>query len=104
MSGFDAALAHHRAGRLQQAEAAYRKVIEKAPEHAQALFLQGAICLASQRAEEALALSRRAAALYPDNALYLSNLGEAQRRLGHLEEATEVLVRAVTLRSMPTSG
>jgi hypothetical protein len=28
-TGFDSALEHHRAGRLAQAEAAYRKVIEK---------------------------------------------------------------------------
>ena len=33
------ALAHHRAGRLDHAEAIYRKLIQRTPEHAQALFL-----------------------------------------------------------------
>jgi len=97
-SSYDDALEHHRAGRAQQAEAGYRRVIEKAPEHAQALFLLGAICLASQRWEEALSLTQRALSCSPDNAHYLCNLGEALRRLGKVDEAVAVLLRAVTLK------
>jgi predicted O-linked N-acetylglucosamine transferase (SPINDLY family) len=96
--GYEDALAHHRAGRLDHAEAIYRKLIQKAPEHAQALFLLGAICLASQRWEEALSFAQRAVSLEPDNAHFLCNLGEALRRLGKTEAAVTVLLRAVTLR------
>ncbi|HEY3667438.1 MAG TPA: tetratricopeptide repeat protein, partial [Polyangiaceae bacterium] len=97
-TGYEDALAHHRAGRLDHAEAIYRKLIQKAPEHAQALFLLGAICLASQRWEEALSFAQRAVSLEPDNAHFLCNLGEALRRLGKTESAVTVLLRAVTLR------
>ena len=97
-SSFDAAMEHHRAGRMQHAEALYRKVIAETPNHGQALFLLGAVCLGSQRLEEAAILTERAIALTPDNAPYLSNLGEALRRLGRLDEAAATLVRAVNLR------
>ncbi len=95
---FDAAMEQHRAGRMEHAEALYRKAISKTPDHAQALFLLGAICLGSQRVEEAVTLTERAVALTPDNPHYSSNLGEALRRLGRLDEAAAVLVRAVNLR------
>ncbi len=95
---FDAAMEHHRAGRMDHAEALYRKVISETPAHAQALFLLGAVCLGSQRLEEAVILTERAVALTPDNPYYSSNLGEALRRLGRLDEAAAVLVRAVNLR------
>ena len=97
-SGFDRAVEHHRAGRVEQAEALYRKVVEQSPQHDRALFLLGALCLASQRFEEALSFSRRAAQADAHNAHYLSNWGEALRRLGRLEEAAEVLVQAVSRR------
>lgn len=97
-SGFDRAVEHHRAGRVEQAEALYRKVVEQSPQHDRALFLLGALCLASQRFEEALSFSRRAAQADAHNAHYLCNWGEALRRLGRLEEAAEVLVQAVSRR------
>ena len=90
---FDDALSHHRAGRLQQAEARYRSVLASTPDHAQASFLLGALCLDSQRPDEALTLSLRAAALDPNNAHYHSNCGEALRRLGQFERAAEVCAR-----------
>jgi len=102
---FDDALSHHRAGRLQQAEARYRAVLASTPDHAQANFLLGALCLDSQRLDEALTLSLRAAELDPNNAHYHSNCGEALRRLGQFERAAEELVRAVSLKpDMPEAS
>lgn len=95
---FEAALQHHRAGRLDHAEAIYRHVVEREPANEQAVFLLGALCLGSERAEEALRLLERARDLAPANAHYLSNLGEAYRRLGRAQEAADVLVKAVALR------
>jgi predicted O-linked N-acetylglucosamine transferase (SPINDLY family) len=104
-TGFDSALEHHRAGRLARAEALYLKVIENDAQHDQVLFLLGALCLASQRLEQALSFCQRAAALSPNNPQYLSNFGEALRRQGQLEAAAEVLTRAVALRpELPESS
>jgi tetratricopeptide (TPR) repeat protein len=40
---FAAAVAHHQAGRLPQAEACYRQVLAAQPDHADALQLMGVI-------------------------------------------------------------
>jgi protein O-GlcNAc transferase len=95
---FDAAVQHHRAGRLDHAEAIYRHVVEREPDNEQAVFLLAALCLGSARSEEAAQLLERAQRLAPTNAHYLSNLGEAYRRLGRAQEAADTLVKAVALR------
>lgn len=95
---FEVALQHHRAGRLDHAEAIYRQVVVREPEHEQATFLLGALCLSSNRTEEALGLLQHACRLSPGNAQYLSNLGEALRRLGRTQDAADTLVKAVALR------
>ena len=58
---FETALQHHRAGRLDHAEAIYRHVVEREPANEQAAFLLGALCLGSDRADAALQLLERAA-------------------------------------------
>jgi tetratricopeptide repeat protein len=40
-TNLQAALAHHRAGRIDQAEALYRKMLDAAPNHPQALRMLG---------------------------------------------------------------
>ena len=59
------ALEHHRAGRLRQAEAGYRALLDASPDDADARI--GSACCSSRpgRAEQALPCSERAAALRP---------------------------------------
>jgi predicted O-linked N-acetylglucosamine transferase (SPINDLY family) len=94
---FEQALEHHRAGRTAEAEALYRRLLEREPEHHQALYLSSVIALAAGRFEPALELVRRASELSPTNAVYLTNQGETERRLGRLDAAAATLVRAVAL-------
>jgi protein O-GlcNAc transferase len=97
VSHFQAALEHHRRGRLVDAEREYQRVPPGDPNHASALFLLGAIALQSERLALAVDALSRAAALAPDNAACHSNLGEAYRRLGRAEDAMNALVRAMSL-------
>jgi len=79
--------AHHRAGRLADAEAIFRQVLAVVSPHPGILHSLGMIALETGRYEEALPLISQAIALSPKKAVYHSNLGEAYRRLGRFDEA-----------------
>jgi len=78
---------HHRDGRLEIAEEIYRRVLETAPQHADALHMLAV--LASRRGDhgDALSLFEQAAALKPGDGRILNNLGAAYRATGQLAEA-----------------
>jgi predicted O-linked N-acetylglucosamine transferase (SPINDLY family) len=84
---FEAALLHHRAGRLAEAERGYRDLLQRAPEHADSLNLLGVIALQTGNLEAAFALVQRAVALRPDAAVCRNNLGQVLERLGRDDEA-----------------
>ncbi|HYC03481.1 MAG TPA: tetratricopeptide repeat protein [Azospirillaceae bacterium] len=94
-----AGLAHHQAGRLPEAEAAYRRVLAMAPQHAGALQMMGVVAL--QRGTPALAveLLAQAARLDATSVSCLANLAAALRAAGRLEEALAACARALTLDS-----
>ena len=71
------AFAHHRAGRLQKAEAGYRRALEAAPEHPDALHLLGVVARQSKRPDAAVQLIRQAIAVMPDVPEFHANLGNA---------------------------
>lgn len=77
------------AGRLAEAEAAYRQVLAKAPGNAAAY--QGLALLAHQvgKGEQAAELMAAAVARAPAVAAYRRNLGELYRRLGRTDAAVE---------------
>jgi tetratricopeptide (TPR) repeat protein len=62
-----AGLAHHQAGQLAAAEAAYRSVLARDPEQPSALYLCGVLLLATGRTAEAERLLAAAAAVRPDH-------------------------------------
>jgi protein O-GlcNAc transferase len=62
---FDLALQHHNAGRLQEAENLYRKLLAQHPNHASALNSLGLLALGAGRNEMAVDLFRRAISLMP---------------------------------------
>lgn len=94
---FARALEHHRAGRLAEAERAYRRILEIEPEHADSLHLLGIIALQTGHLESALALVGRAAALRPDAAACRNNLGQILDRLGRHDEALRSYAAAIEL-------
>lgn len=92
-----AGIDHHRAGRLAQAKAAYREILNIQPSNADALNLLGVVAHQGGRAEQAVELIGRALKLKPDVPLYYNNLGAALRALGHDERAANHYGRAVEL-------
>jgi predicted O-linked N-acetylglucosamine transferase (SPINDLY family) len=104
-------------GKLEEAVACYRRALELRPEHATAHSNLGAAFHIQGKLEEAVACYRRALELRPDYVLLpgvvgpsaragessrgavklLSNLGNALRDLGRLDEAVVCLRRALDL-------
>jgi predicted O-linked N-acetylglucosamine transferase (SPINDLY family) len=87
------AIEHHEAGRLQQAEAIYRKL----PNNADALNLSGVIAYQTGRHEQALELIRKAIRANPANASYHFNLGLSYRALDRIGDARMCYQKAVAL-------
>ena len=87
----------HRAGRLDEAEAIYRRVIKAHPEHAEALHLLGLVRHQGGRSEDAVGLIERAIACDAAIARYHNSLGVALYDLGRIDEAEASYRRALTL-------
>src|SRR5215469_15753355 len=73
---------HHRAGRLDRAETMYRRVLQSAPEHVDALHDLGVIAQARGRHEDAVQLISQALAGAPGLAEAHLDLGSALRASG----------------------
>jgi protein O-GlcNAc transferase len=99
MSDIDQALAHHQAGRLLQAEAIYRQILQAQPDDADALHLLGVIAHQRGEHEDAVTRIRHAIRINPRVAEYHNNLGEALRALGQLPAATTAYQEALRLRA-----
>src|SRR5947207_6405400 len=94
-SEFQVAFEHHQAGRLAEAEAIYRKILETNSKHVDCLHLLGVIWLQLGRIDEAIGLLQQALDLNPDFAEAHNNLGvalqkrrETEQALPHWEKAT----------------
>lgn len=92
------AIAQHQAGNLDQAAVIYRRILDVAPSHADALHLLGLVASSQGRHREAVSLIGQAVNADPAQPVYLANLGLALGRNGRHEEAIEVLRRSLTLR------
>src|ERR1700739_4580404 len=92
-----AGFVHHRAGRLDRAQALYRRVLEKDPDHAEALHLLGVVAYQRGDAASGIALIERALPELEDLPEVHLNLGNALREAGRLEEATGSYRRAIAI-------
>lgn len=93
----EAGLAHHQAGRLDQAEAVYKAVLAAEPGNADALHFSGVIAFQRGDAGAAVSLISAALARNPDNAPAHNNLGNALAAQGELERAIGSYREAVRL-------
>jgi SAM-dependent methyltransferase/Flp pilus assembly protein TadD len=91
-----AAVQHHQAGQLAEADCLYAEVLAAEPNNAHALHLRGVLAHATGRHEEAVVLIGRALALgeQPD---FHYNLGLALSALGRRREAADHWARAVAV-------
>lgn len=93
---FVAGSIYERQKKYDQAEAAFRKVLQTDPRNATALnYLGYMLADRGTRLEEALSLIRKAVALDPQNGAYLDSLGWVYFRLGNYEMAEENLRKAI---------
>ena len=93
-----AALEHHRAGRLVEAEAIYRRVLQADPRQPDALHLLGMLALETGNAPAAHQLISQAIAHDPRAGVFRANLGLVLDRLGRRDEAMLALREALRLQ------
>lgn len=93
----DAAVGHHSAGRLHEAELLYRQVIAESPRHPVALHLLGVIAHQVGMNDAAAELIEAALAVKPDYAEAHNNLGTVLQALGRAEEAAAAYRTAVAI-------
>lgn len=97
---FQAALAHHQAGRLPQAEGLYQKVIQEAANHPDTPHFHrnlGDVRLAQGKLDAAAGSYRQALLLKPDYAGAYLNLGVTLHAQGNFDAAVESYGKAIAL-------
>jgi len=95
---WNAAVAHHQAGRLDEAAAMYRKVLAASPQHFDAKHLLGVVALQTGRLDEAAGLIAEALAINPKFAAAHNNLGNVWLRKGRDAEAAICFQKAVQIQ------
>ena len=97
-SSADAA-ALFRAGKLAEAEGAYRAIVEREPRNAAAVHALGFILATTGRRDAGLELLNRSVALDPRNASFLDNRAQVLMQAGRDAEALRDLEEAVAIES-----
>ncbi|MGH8670477.1 MAG: tetratricopeptide repeat protein [Burkholderiales bacterium] len=95
---FGAALQHHQAGRLAQAEALYRRVLAVQPRNAAVLNLLGIVVSQTGRHDDAANLIGSAIEVDPKLADYHHNLGNVLRDQGKFEDAAAAYRHALQIK------
>ena len=93
----NAALQHHQAGRLQQAEVVYRRVLAQYPDQPDALHWLGILARQVGRNDAALGLIGRAVHLAPTVPAYQHNYGEMWLAAGEPAQAAIAFRKAMQL-------
>ncbi|MGA8148514.1 MAG: tetratricopeptide repeat protein, partial [Gallionellaceae bacterium] len=92
------AIEHHQAGRLPEAEAIYRQILQVEPGHPDALHLLGMLAHQVGRKEIAVELIGKAIKVNPSEPMYHNNLGMALETQGKLDAAAECFCKALLLK------
>ena len=92
------ALQHHQSGRLQQAEAIYREILQVQPDHPDALHLLGVIAHQGGLYDLAIERISHAISLNPKVGEFHLNIGEAYRAQGKLDDAVASYQQALALK------
>lgn len=93
-----AAVKHHQAGQLQNAEHIYRQVLDIDPNNADVNHLLGVIAHQVGQNDEAIHLIRKAIKGKPDYVEAHYNLGNALKDQGRMEEAAASYRKAITIK------
>ena len=88
----------YRAGKHEEAQVIYRRVLQMQPDHPDALHLLGVARRQSGKPKEAIELIRRAIAVRPGNPVYVSNLGTAFEAAEDNDNAMAAYRRAIQMK------
>ncbi len=88
---------HQQAGRLIEAEAAYRQALELSPQHAETLHLLGLITYRQQRFPEALQYLHAAVEQKASSPVYWFNLGVVSHKSSRAQDAAAAYRKAIAL-------
>jgi predicted TPR repeat methyltransferase len=91
------AMRAHQEARVDDARLAYRTLLQRAPDHPDGLHLLGMLEGQFGSGTEALALLRKAVALYPQEAMFHNNLGNALLQAGLQDDAEAAYAQALAL-------
>ena len=91
------AMAFHRAGMLAEAAPFYNQILDRQPDHRDALHFLGVLSHQQGNNEAAVALMRRALALGDDDPALYANFGIALKGCGELDAAIAAYRRALAL-------
>jgi tetratricopeptide (TPR) repeat protein len=95
---FNAAVVHHQAGRLAEAERSYRQILALHPNHANSLHMLGVLAFQTGHHEDAIKLIQAALHLNPNSPSYYSNLGNVLQAVDRSEEARAHYEKALALK------
>ena len=96
---FQRAFGLHQSGQLAQAEALYQDILQKNPDHAEALHYLGVIAAQNKDPQKALALIKKALAIKPDYVEAYYNCGNVLKDLRKYEAAVANYQQAIALHS-----
>jgi len=94
---FTTATRHHQAGRLDEAEAIYREILQRYPDHPESLQFLGLISHSRGQSEQGIELIRKAISINPVTADFYNNLGAVYKQMGRYLEALECYQTAINL-------
>lgn len=87
----------HHFGRLSEARQAYETILERLPDHPQALHLYGTVLSQNGNYDQALERLKRALKLLPDSPGVMTNLALTLKKLGRAREAAKHYEQALRL-------
>ena len=93
------AVAHHKSGQLQEAEALYQQTLRKEPNQPSALHMLGVLAHQRGNHEVAVRFANKALGVLPTYAQAFNTMGLALRELGDLNGAAINFQKALTLKS-----
>jgi Flp pilus assembly protein TadD len=94
----DTGYRHQIAGRLGEAESAYRQILARQPNHPGAMHLLGYLAHQVGRDDAALELINQAIAGNPKECVYLNTLGAVLAEMGRTEEAIDAFRRVLAIQ------
>ena len=95
---YQAALEHHLAGRLPQAEELYQQIIQVEPNHSDALYFLGVMANQLGKRDSAIDYTLKAIAANQSNHLYYNTLGNVLKAGSQLDEAVTCYRQALALK------